>query len=231
MDSTILQVQTLDGCVRAQDRRHCLQKKEMSSTKWKCPSWNNIHPLKFKEVRQGQCLSVSVNVRRSKPPAVNSSQMGSQASAPSLPQWLPARLMSTTVSFDFKAVAKAWPWNAFRVQCWIILMQGILQKLEFKNTDLKVFGIRWSRQTSFWRCSPAEQNGYDPHTKRAKMCSNIICHVYTRPLFLRRAQKASPEPTRRKSIRWALMPSRPMEQNLRFRCVRVRFVFSISARS
>ena len=44
------------------------KKKEMSSTKWKCPSFtcdysrNNIHPLKFKEVRHGQYLSVSVSV-------------------------------------------------------------------------------------------------------------------------------------------------------------------------
>ena len=83
----------------------------------------NIHPLKFKEVRQGS--------GRSKPPAVNSSQIGSQASAPSLPHsslW--AKLMSTTDLLDFKAVAKAWPpWNAFRVQSWIILMPGIRRKL------------------------------------------------------------------------------------------------------
>ena len=193
--------------------------KKLSSTKWKCSSFtcdysrNNIHPLSVWKVRNRQCLSVS---GRSKPPAVNSSQMGSQASAPSLPQ-LPfcAKLMSTTVSFNFKAAAKAWPWNAFRVQSWIILMRGILRKLEFKKTDLKVFGKRWSHQTSFWRCSPAEQNGYDPHIKRAYMCSNmfkhhlphlhtsavldtthtsnelicvqtcsnIICHIYTRPQF------------------------------------------------
>ena len=66
------------------------------------------------------------------------------------------------------------------------------------------------------------------------MCSNIIniiCHIYTHPLVLRRAQKASPEPPRRKSIRCALMPLTPMEQHCRFRWVTVRFVFSISANS
>ena len=63
------------------------------------------------------------------------------------------------------------------------------------------------------------------------MCSNIICHIYTRPLFLRRAQKASPELPRRKSIRWALTPLRPMPQARRFRRVRVRFIFNISAKS
>ena len=60
------------------------------------------------------------------------------------------------------------------------------------------------------------------------MCSNIICHVYTRPLFLRRAQKASPEPPRRKSIRCALMPLTPMQQSCRSRCVMVRLIFNIS---
>ena len=71
----------------------------------------------FKEMRHGQCQSKS---GRSKPPAVNSSQICSQASAPSSPQRsLPAKLRSTTVLFDFKAVAKAWrPWNAFRGQNW-----------------------------------------------------------------------------------------------------------------
>ena len=63
------------------------------------------------------------------------------------------------------------------------------------------------------------------------MCSNIICHIYTRPLVLRRAQKASPEPPRRKSMRCALMPFTPMSQHCRFRWVTVRFVFSISAKS
>ena len=44
------------------------KKKEMSSTKWKCPSftcdysWNNIHPLSVWKVRQGQCLSMSSSV-------------------------------------------------------------------------------------------------------------------------------------------------------------------------
>ena len=96
--------------------------------------------------------------------------MGSQASAPSSPHCqLYPKLMSTTVLFNFKAVAKAWPWNAFRVQSWIILMQGILRKLEFKKTDLKVFGIRWSRQTSFWCSNPAEQNGYD-YSSNALKC-------------------------------------------------------------
>ena len=50
----------------------------------------------------------------------------------------------------------------------------------------------------------------------------------TRPLFSRRAQKASPEPPRRKSIRCALMPSTPMRQYCRFRWVTVRFIFNIS---
>ena len=63
------------------------------------------------------------------------------------------------------------------------------------------------------------------------MCSNIICHIYTRPLFLRRTQKASPEPARTKSIRWALMPSTQMEQRCRFRRVIVRLIFNISAKS
>ena len=63
------------------------------------------------------------------------------------------------------------------------------------------------------------------------MCSNIICHIYTRPLFLRRAQKASPEPPLTKSIRCALMPLAVMPQCRRFRCVRVRLIFNISASS
>ena len=61
------------------------------------------------------------------------------------------------------------------------------------------------------------------------MCSNIICHIYTRPLFLRRAQKPSAEPPRTKSIRWASIPSTLMSQHSRFRCVMVRLVFNISA--
>ena len=63
------------------------------------------------------------------------------------------------------------------------------------------------------------------------MCSNIIFHIYTRPLFLRRAQKASPELPQWKSIRWALMPFTPMKQRCRFRRVIVRLIFNISARS
>ena len=51
----------------------------------------------------------------------------------------------------------------------------------------------------------------------------------TYPLFLKRAQKTSPEPPRRKSIHWALMPSTPMKQFSKFKRVMVRFVFSISA--
>ena len=72
---------------------------------------------------------------------------------------------------------------------------------------------------------------YDPHIKRAQMCSNIICHIYTRPLFLRRAHRASPEPPRTKSIRGALMPLTPIQQRSRFRRVMVRLIFSISANS
>ena len=61
-------------------------------------------------------------------------------SAPSSPQrQLPARLISTTVLFDFKAVAKAWPpWNAFRaIQFWCLL-----EKREFQCIDLRVLGLK-----------------------------------------------------------------------------------------
>ena len=70
------------------------------------------------------------------------------------------------------------------------------------------------------------------HTSNVlKACSNIICHIYTRPLFLRRTQKASPKPPRSKSIRWALMPFTPMRQHCRFKCLIVRLLFNISANS
>ena len=70
------------------------------------------------------------------------------------------------------------------------------------------------------------------HTSNVlKACSNIICHIYTRPLFLRRTQKASPKPPRSKSIRWALMPFTPMRQHCRFKCLIVRLILNISANS
>ena len=79
----------------------------------------------------------------------------------------------------------------------------------------------------FWRCSPAEQDGYDPHIK---MRLNVFKHHLPRTsTFVEMGSKASPEPPRTKSIRWALMPSTPMPQPCRFRCVRVRLIFNISA--
>ena len=65
------------------------------------------------------------------------------------------------------------------------------------------------------------------------MFKHHLPHLYTSPLFLRRAQKASPEPPRprRKSIRCALMPLTPMEHACRFRCVMARLIFNISANS
>ena len=55
--------------------------------------------------------------------------------------------------------------------------------------------------------------------------------VYTHIHFLRRAQKASPEPPRTQSIRCALMPLTRMSHPCRFRCVMVPLVFNISAKS
>ena len=57
-------------------------------------------------------------------------------------------------------------------------------------------------------------------------------HLHT-STFLRRAQKhlQTPKPPRRKSIRCALMPLRPMRHKCRFRCVIVRLVFNISPSS
>ena len=69
---------------------------------------------------------------------------------------------------------------------WIILMQGILRKLEFKKTDLKVFGKHWSSLKNVSGAavsqSKMDTTWYDPRIKRAQMCSNIICDIYTYPL-------------------------------------------------
>ena len=67
------------------------------------------------------------------------------------------------------------------------------------------------------------------HQTRLNVFKHHLPHLHRHPLFLRRAQKASPEPPQRKSIRWALMPSTPMPQRCRFRCVMVRLIFNISA--
>ena len=59
-DLTGLQVQTLDGCVRVEDRRHCLPKKKSSNQSENVlaslvTSRNNIHPLSVKK-----CETVNV---------------------------------------------------------------------------------------------------------------------------------------------------------------------------
>ena len=71
------------------------------------------------------------------------------------------------------------------------------------------------------------------HTSKALKCvqtsSTTSTHIHSR--FLRRAQKAPPEPPRSKSIRCALMPFRRMRQFCRFRTVMVWLIFNISASS
>ena len=64
-DFTFIQVQALDGCVRAENVRHCLEKKRRSSNQSenilasRVNSRNNIHPL---QVQRSPTQSMSVNV-------------------------------------------------------------------------------------------------------------------------------------------------------------------------
>ena len=84
---------------------------------------------------------------------------GSQASAPSLPHpSFCAKLMSTTDSLDFKAVAKAWPWNAFRVESWCKEYCGSLNSkrliskyLEYIQVSKKTFLALRSRRAKWIR--------------------------------------------------------------------------------
>ena len=187
-------------------------------------SRNNIHPLKFKEVRHSQCQSMSFRSQAT----VNSSQICSQASAPSSPHFpLCAKLMSTTVWLDCKAMARAWPWIQSPV--WV---PGVKVWIRINWSQSIWNTLKSLKKVSGAAILQSKIMTHNPHIKCAWTCSNIICHIYTRPLISRRSQnKDSPEPPRTQSIRCALMPLRPMRQARRFRWVTVRLIFSISANS
>ena len=198
------------------------KKKAVIQPKCKHPSFtcdsqkpgNNIHPLKFDEVRHGQCLSMSATVysSRSKPPAVNSSQMGSQASAPPLPHPpLRAKLMSTTDVIRLQGCGQG-----LTMKC---IQSPILNNLDARNTAEAMNSnqdwsqsiwntVHWSVETNISGAAIPQSKMDTTHTSNALKCvqtSSATC-LHVLPLFLRRAQKASPEPPRTNSIRWALMP-------------------------
>ena len=89
------------------------------------------------------------------------------------------KLMSTTVLFNFKAVTKAWPWNAFRVQSWC---QEYCRSLNSKGLTSKYLEYIEVSKNRFWPTHQMCLNVFKHHLRHLHISTHCFWDGLKKPL-------------------------------------------------